>query len=163
MKLKLIAWLLLPVFLFGLSSCRPEKQEPIKYSELEKYPVTVGNITLEEKPDAIVSLSAAATQTLVELGFLDKIIAVSSDSVLPDRELPVVGSSQKPNFEQILALSPDLVVTDYSFPLGQMTAFTEQGIDILTLSKETGEYREILELLNGNPEVINSENPESSN
>lgn len=161
MKQKILIGLLSVFFVLGICSCRPEKKEPVKYSELEKYPVTVENITLEEKPGTIVSLSAPATEILIHLGFEESLAAVSSDSVVSGKELPSAGSGQKPNFDLILSLSPDLVITDYSFPLAQITAFSEKGIKVLTLPQEAQKYEEILKLLNGNPEVLSSQTDES--
>ena len=66
-------------------------------------------------PGRLVSLSPAITETLVTLGAVDQLIAVSNYCVLPPGlELPRVGSSLTPSFEAIAALRPSLILSDDS-------------------------------------------------
>lgn len=62
----------------------------------------------------VVSLVPAATQVLHAIGALDRLVGVSSyDRWPPEIErLPRVGALLDPNLEAILALRPDLVITD---------------------------------------------------
>jgi iron complex transport system substrate-binding protein len=78
------------------------------------YPVTVtgdnGELTLEEQPDAIVSLSASATEMLFAIGAGDQVEAVDDTSNYP-ADAPVTDlSAFTPNAEAIAAYGPDLVV-----------------------------------------------------
>jgi iron complex transport system substrate-binding protein len=78
------------------------------------WPVTVsgdnGELTLEQRPDAIVSLSASATEMLFAIGAGDQVEAVDSTSDYP-AEAPVTDlSAFTPNAEAIAAYGPDLVV-----------------------------------------------------
>jgi iron complex transport system substrate-binding protein len=78
------------------------------------WPVTVsgdnGELTLEEQPDTIVSLSASATEMLFAIGAGDQVEAVDNTSNYP-ADAPVTDlSAFTPNAEAIAAYSPDLVV-----------------------------------------------------
>ncbi len=71
-------------------------------------------VTLVAPPTRIVSLSGAHTETLFALGLADRLVAVDPYSDFPAeaRAKPKIGFSQlKPNLEQIVAMTPDLVVT----------------------------------------------------
>lgn len=67
-------------------------------------------ITIEEQPDSIVSLSPTATEMLWELGAGDQVVAVDDQSDYPE-DVPVTDlSGYEPNVEAILGYEPDLVV-----------------------------------------------------
>lgn len=78
------------------------------------FPATVshdgGEATIEDAPEAIVSLSPTATEILFGIGAGDQVVAVDSFSYFPE-EAPVTDlSGFDPNVEAILAFEPDLVV-----------------------------------------------------
>lgn len=69
----------------------------------------------ENPPQRIVSLAPNITEILFELGLVDRIAAVSSDSDYPPQasEKTKVGSFWSPNTEAIIACKPDLVITEW--------------------------------------------------
>jgi iron complex transport system substrate-binding protein len=78
------------------------------------WPVTVtgdnGELTLEEQPEAIVSMSASSTEMLFAIGAGPQVEAVDSTSNYPE-DAPVTDlSAFTPNAEAIAAYGPDLVV-----------------------------------------------------
>jgi iron complex transport system substrate-binding protein len=74
------------------------------------FPVTVGNVTLQERPEKIVSLSATATEMLFAIDAGKQVTAVDDQSNYP-AEVPKSDlSGFTPNAEAIAAKSPDLVV-----------------------------------------------------
>ena len=78
------------------------------------WPVTVtgdnGELTLDEQPEAIVSMSASATEMLFAIGAGPQVEAVDDTSNFPE-DAPVTDlSAFTPNAEAIAAYSPDLVV-----------------------------------------------------
>jgi iron complex transport system substrate-binding protein len=78
------------------------------------FPVTVtgddGDLTLDEAPEKIVSMSPTATEMLFAIGAGDQVEAVDSYSTYPE-DAPVTDlSSFTPNAEAIAGYSPDLVV-----------------------------------------------------
>lgn len=83
-------------------------------SSAADFPVTLtadnGEITIEEQPDAIVSLSPTATETLFAIGAGDQVEAVDDNSNYP-ADAPITDlSAFTPNAEAIVAYEPDLVV-----------------------------------------------------
>jgi iron complex transport system substrate-binding protein len=74
------------------------------------FPVTVGNVTLSQKPTHIVSLSATATEMLFAIDAGSQVTAVDETSNYPANAPKTNLSSFKPNAEAIAAKQPDLVV-----------------------------------------------------
>jgi ABC-type Fe3+-hydroxamate transport system substrate-binding protein len=79
-----------------------------------RWPVTVtgddGELTLDEQPETIVSMSATATEMLFAMGAGDQVEAVDSTSNHPEGVPTTDLSAFTPNAEAIAAYSPDLVV-----------------------------------------------------
>ncbi len=78
------------------------------------FPVTVtaanGEVTVEQRPQRIVSLSPTATEVLFAIGAGAQVVAVDEFSTYPE-EAPVTDlSGFEPNVEAVAALDPDLVV-----------------------------------------------------
>ncbi len=78
------------------------------------FPVTVGELTLDVRPERIVSLSPTATEMLFAVGAGEQVIAVDNYSNFPAEaaELEQVDSFE-PNVEAIAGLEPDLVIATY--------------------------------------------------
>lgn len=74
------------------------------------FPVTVGNVTLQERPQKIVSLSATATEMLFAINAGPQVTAVDDNSNYPPEAPKSDLSGFSPNAEAIAAKSPDLVV-----------------------------------------------------
>jgi iron complex transport system substrate-binding protein len=74
------------------------------------YPVTVGDLTLEQQPTKIVSLTPSATEMLFAIGAGPQVVAVDDQSNYPADAPKTDLSGFKPNAEAIAAKSPDLVV-----------------------------------------------------
>ncbi|MEU4694583.1 ABC transporter substrate-binding protein [Actinoplanes sp. NPDC023714] len=74
------------------------------------YPVTVGSVTLEARPEKIVSLSPTATEMLFAIGAGAQVTAVDDQSNHPAEAPKSDLSGFKPNAEAIAAKDPDLVV-----------------------------------------------------
>lgn len=79
-----------------------------------EFPVTLGSgegqVTIDQQPERIVSLSPSATETLFAIGAGDQVVAVDDYSTYP-AEAPVTDlSGFEPNVEAIAGYEPDLVV-----------------------------------------------------
>ena len=88
------------------------------------YPVTVENLTLEKRPERIVSLGPTPTEMLFAIGAGPQVVAVDDQSNYP-ADVPKSNlSSYKPNAEAIAAKDPDLVVlsNDLNKIVDQLTA-----------------------------------------
>ena len=79
-----------------------------------QWPVTVtgdnGELTLDEQPQTIVSMSASATEMLFAIGAGDQVEAVDSTSNYPEDAPTTDLSAFTPNAEAIAGYDPDLVV-----------------------------------------------------
>ena len=102
----------------GAAACAAEPAndpvEPAGAPADSGFPVTVtaanGDITIEERPAAIVSLSPTATEILFAVGAGDQVVAVDSNSTFPP-EAPITDlQAFEPNVEAIAEHEPDLVV-----------------------------------------------------
>lgn len=81
------------------------------------FPATIeddrGPVVIDEQPEAIVSLSAVATEMLFEIGAGPQVAAVDDQSNFPP-EAPITDlSGFTPNLEAILSYEPDLVVITF--------------------------------------------------
>lgn len=84
------------------------------------YPLTLTDdtgktVTLSREPQRIVSMMPSHTETLIAIGAGSKLVGVDTYSNYPAgvvAKIPKVGSGYKPNLEAIVALKPDLVLTD---------------------------------------------------
>ncbi len=99
------------------------------------FPATVaadnGEVTIDERPESIVSISATATEMLFAIGAGPQVIAVDDQSNYP-AEAPMTDlSGFTPNVEAILAFEPDLVVI--SFDPGDVVASLEAA-DVAVIS-----------------------------
>lgn len=81
---------------------------------LDAFPVTVdtptGEVTIEERPERIVSLSASATEILFAIGAGEQVVAVDEWSTYPEEAPTTDLSGYEPNVEAIAGYEPDLVV-----------------------------------------------------
>ena len=141
----------------------PETSSPVS-----AFPVTIaaanGDVTLEDRPERIVSLSPTATEMLFAIGAGDQVEAVDDQSNYPP-DAPVTDlSGFEPNVEAIASFEPDLVV--YATEPGDLGASLEGlGIPALQqdaaaslddvyaqidqLGKATGKASEAAELVDG--------------
>lgn len=78
------------------------------------FPVTVnaanGEVTIERRPERIVSLSPTATEMLFAIGAGSQVVAADEYSNYPPEAPDTDLSGYEPNVEAIAALDPDLVV-----------------------------------------------------
>jgi iron complex transport system substrate-binding protein len=119
------------------------------------YPVTVGKLTLDQRPEKIVSLSSTATEMLFAIGAGEQVTAVDDQSNFPADAPKTDLSGIKPNAEAIAAKDPDLVVI--SNDIDKIVAQLDRlKIPVLLLEAATDldeTYREIGDLgtLTGHP------------
>jgi iron complex transport system substrate-binding protein len=88
-------------------------------------------------PRRIVSTAPSVTELLFELGAGGRIVGVTTYCRWPEaaRALPKVGTFLEPNYERILALRPDLVVTIRN-PVRLTERLREMGLNALEVDTE---------------------------
>lgn len=83
-------------------------------SPAASFPVTIENngvsVVIPEKPDAIISLSATATEMLFAIDAGSQVVAVDDMSNFPAEAPKTDLSGFQPNLEAIAAFAPDLVI-----------------------------------------------------
>ena len=98
------------------------------------FPVTLttanGEVTIDERPERIISLSPTATEMLFAIGADDQVIAVDDQSNFPPDAPTTDLSGFEPNVEAIASYEPDLVV--YSTEPGDLGS-TLEGLGITTM------------------------------
>ena len=81
------------------------------------FPVTIeaenGTVTIEDRPERIVSLSATATETLFAIDADEQVLAVDDQSNYPEDAPQTKLSGFQPNVEAIAGHEPDLVVAAF--------------------------------------------------
>ena len=100
-----------------LTSCgesTPPQTPPETSPSSAAFPVTIdaanGTVTIDQRPERIVSLSPTATEMLFAIGAGDQVAAVDDQSNFP-ADAPVTDlSGFEPNVEAIASFEPDLVV-----------------------------------------------------
>ena len=109
----LLLSLLLALTACGGSSADEASAEPSS-SDGGQFPVSVtgdnGELTIDERPENIVSLSATATEMLFAIGAGDQVEAVDDTSNYPEDAPTTDLSAFTPNAEAIAGYGPDLVV-----------------------------------------------------
>ena len=104
----------------------------------DAFPVTViddrgQEITIETLPERIVAVGALYAEIVVDLGAIDRLVAVaeSADNPVATADLPTVGPTYAPNVELILGFEPDLVLgaTDWG---GERPSLEAAGATVLS-------------------------------
>lgn len=104
--------------------------------EKTAYPATVLNVTVDQAPKAIASLSPAITQILVELGYQDKIVGYSKDctveGITDDQR---IGTGLEPDFEKIgtLTVAPEIIFTTVPLTKVQFEKVSSVGIKVIVM------------------------------
>ncbi|MDG4795292.1 ABC transporter substrate-binding protein [Micromonospora sp. WMMD1082] len=118
------------------------------------FPVTVGSLTLEQRPEKIVSLSATATEMLFAIGAGPQVTAVDDQSNFPADAPKTDLSGYQPNAEAVAAKNPDLVVLsdDRNKIVDQLTTLKIPVYQTPAAQTLDDSYRQITELgtLTGN-------------
>jgi iron complex transport system substrate-binding protein len=166
---------LLLALLLAVAACSPADTgnnttttaaQPKTTADQGVFPVTVeadnGSVTIETRPEAMISLSAVATEMLFEIGAGPQVIAVDDQSNYP-ADAPMTDlSGFTPNLEAILAFEPDLVVI--TFDPGDLVAGLEAaGVPVLSFgpAPKIGDvYRQIeaLGTVTGNVDIAREVN-----
>lgn len=115
-----VAVLLAAALLTGIACGGDDDDDPAaaKPTQAEgNYPITVTDllgrsVEITERPGAVVALSPTAAEFVFAAG--GSLVGRASSVVYPEEVLtvPEIGTAYQPNFEAILALSPDLIVAD---------------------------------------------------
>jgi iron complex transport system substrate-binding protein len=94
----------------------------------------VNKIPITAVPKKVVSLVPSMTESLFDLGFGDSVVGITDYCIHPSHmtiNLPRVGGVLDPRIEDILALSPDLVIANQEEnSLGSVKALQSAGLAV---------------------------------
>lgn len=120
-----------------------EETEQTEESDETAFPITVEGsdgeeITIEEEPEAIVSLIPSNTEIAFALGLGDSIVGVSDHDNYPEeaQEKEKIGGLEL-NIEMILSLEPDLVLAHPTNPPEGMDQLKESDLTVLMVNDAT--------------------------
>lgn len=109
--------------------------EPTTTTEAPAYPVVLealnGTVTIESRPERIVSLSPSATEILFAIGAGDQVVAVDSLSNHPPEAPTTDLAAFEPNVEAISAYEPDLLIVGFDPENALTEAFARLGVPVL--------------------------------
>jgi len=121
--------------LLTATACAVDATTSTTAEPAQEFPVTVeadnGSVTIERRPEAIISLSSTATEMLFDIGAGPQVIAVDDQSNFPQAAPMTDLSGFTPNLEAILSLQPDLVVIFFD-PGELITGLEAAGIPVLS-------------------------------
>jgi iron complex transport system substrate-binding protein len=108
----------------GTDTAAPPSSGAASSGAAAAFPVTAGGVTLDRRPEKIISLSPSVTEMLFAIGAGKQVTAVDDNSNYPAEAPKSDLSGFKPNAEAIAAKDPDLVVlsNDTNKVVDQLTA-----------------------------------------
>ena len=134
--LKLVFFALLAVGLLA-ASCGSDSSDSSNDTSAADFPVTItdqtGEVTIDARPERIVSLSATATEMLFAVGAGDQVVAADSFSNYPPEAPTTDLSGFQPNIEAIAGYEPDLVLVSFD-PGGMVEGLKALGADVIVYS-----------------------------
>lgn len=100
-----------------------------------------GKRTHRGEPTRVVTLTPSATELVVAVGGLDKLVGVDRYSIYPEevKRLPRVGDFMHPSFEAIITLRPHLVILD-EVQSNLVPKLERAGVRTLTLRMHTVDH-----------------------
>ena len=144
-KMRFYAAFLALCLLFSLTACsqgEPSSSSPpedIPEPASPEYPVKVGDITLSEAPEKVISLSPSLTEIIFDLGYGDSLCGVSDYCDWPEeaQALPSMGTGGTPDVSAIRRARPDLVLLSAGLPEEEWIQLQQADIEVLVLPRPT--------------------------
>ncbi|MCX8007689.1 MAG: ABC transporter substrate-binding protein [Coriobacteriia bacterium] len=108
------------------------------------FPVTITDdagrtVTIEKKPERIVSLAPANTEIVYALGALDRVVGVTTFDDYPPEVASIarVGDFMTPNMEAIAAARPDLVLATGGVQAETIAKLEDAGAVVLAVDPQS--------------------------
>jgi iron complex transport system substrate-binding protein len=132
----------LAVALLAAGGCGKKAEAPS--APTASFPVTVTDdagrsVTIDAKPERIVSLAPANTEILHGLGILDRVVGVTTYDDYPPEvtSLPKVGDFVTPNLEAIAAADPDLVLVTTGIQADVIANLEKAGAKVVAIDPQS--------------------------
>jgi len=126
------------VFVSLLSACTAPELET-ETSLIEITDQLGRTIRIEKVPERIISLAPSNTEIIFALGLADRIVAVTDYCDYPEevKGKTSIGSFNTPNIEEIVALSPDLILATSIHEESIIPQLENGGLTVLALDSKT--------------------------
>lgn len=142
-KRRLAALFLALLMVFILSGCNETPVSSSEESEVEssvvdpEYPAVFGDTNITQKPARVVSLSPALTEICYDMGYEDALVGVSDYCDYPAQvsAQPKMGTAQIPNFEDLRAVRPEVVLSHTDFSEEDLIRFQQANIEVIVLPR----------------------------
>lgn len=131
-------FIVLATALCVLSACTPAPEQPAP-SPLEITDQLGRAVKFEKVPERIISIAPSNTEILYALGLEDRVMAVTKYCDYPPeaKEKPNIGGYTTPNIEEIIALSPDLILATSKHEEKIIPQLEQRGLTVFALAPET--------------------------
>lgn len=141
---KFISLALLLTMCLTLLACGTKKaSNDKKDSDNTSYPITITDsydreVTLDKKPERIVSVAPNITETIAALNAQDRLVGRTEYCDFPESVSSVesIGTLQEPNIEKIAELKPDIVIASTHFKKESLEKLEQLGIKVVVLYGE---------------------------
>lgn len=141
--------------LAALAGCAGQTAEEPSAAPTAAFPVTITDdagreVTIEAKPERIVSLAPANTEIVAELGALERLVGVTTYCDYPAEvaDIEKVGDFVGPNLEAIAALDPDVVLLTTGIQADVVTQLEALGASVIAIDPQTlDEVYEAIEMV----------------
>ncbi len=128
---KSILFVLIACFSLSLFSCGQVENA----NEIDGFPLTVGDCTLQKPPAKVAVLFNSAVEVAVELGAKSRLCGVPNDCDLSD--ITQVGTTGEPNIEKIISANPDAVITTNFTSDIALSKLYDKSIPVIKLDAPT--------------------------
>lgn len=102
------------------------------------YPLTFTDgrdreVTIEQKPEKVISLAPSITETLHYIDAWEYLIGRTAYAAYPEKvsEVESIGTLREPNIEKIVELNPDLVIASTHFKEETLNKLEKVGIQVV--------------------------------
>ncbi|MGI1691727.1 ABC transporter substrate-binding protein, partial [Thermoanaerobacter uzonensis] len=143
----LLVLLVIFALMFSLAACstniatKPENTSQTATETVKtQFPLKVTDflgreVTIDKKPQRIVSLAPSTTELIYALGAGNKVVGVTDfDNYPPEvKDVPKVGGFKGPNVEAITAQKPDIIFASTLSGKEQMESLEKMGIPVVML------------------------------
>ena len=139
-------YLVLVMVLSLIVACTPPDEDTVSFTiEVEDQMGRV--VKLEKFPERIISLAPSNTEILFALGLGDKLVGVTDFCDYPPeaQEKPKIGGFSTPNIEEVVALSPDLILAAQRHEAEIIPALEGRGLTVFAVDPRN--IDEILEAI----------------
>ena len=126
------------VMMIFIVACASSAEEMVPFST--EVTDQMGRIVkLGKDPERIISLAPSNTEILYALGLADRVVAVTDYcNYPPEAEVkPTIGGFSTPNMEEIVALSPDLLLATSIHENKIIPQLENRGLKVLALNPKT--------------------------